>query len=82
MPGLWLLPGSGQNFWEVIIGGLMGMLEENLGEKGAKMLFPMMATFFLYILTSNMIGLIPGFTSPTANLNIILAIIEDRKSVV
>ena len=49
------------------------MLEENLGEKGAKMLFPMMATFFLYILTSNMIGLIPGFTSPTANLNITLA---------
>ena len=42
-----LVPGSGQNFWEVIIGGLMGMLEENLGEKGAKMLFPMMATFFL-----------------------------------
>lgn len=68
-----LVPGSGQNFWEVIIGGLMGMLEENLGEKGAKMLFPMMATFFLYILTSNMIGLIPGFTSPTANLNITLA---------
>lgn len=68
-----LVPGSGQNFWEVIIGGLMGMLEENLGEKGAKMLFPMMATFFLYILTSNIIGLIPGFTSPTANLNITLA---------
>ena len=41
-----LVPGSGQNFWEVIIGGLMGMLEKNLGEKGAKMLFPMMATFF------------------------------------
>ena len=68
-----LVPGSGQNFWEVVIGGLMDMLKENLGEKGAKMLFPMMATFFLYILVSNMIGLIPGFTSPTANLNITLA---------
>ncbi len=67
-----LVPGSGQNFWEVVLGGLMDMCVENLGEKGAKMLFPMMATFFLYILVSNMIGLIPGFTSPTANLNITL----------
>ena len=67
-----LVPGSGQNFWEAVIGGLFDFCAENLGEKGARMLFPMMATFFLYILTANMIGLIPGFTSPTANLNITL----------
>ena len=67
-----LVPGSGQNFWETVIGGLMDLCVETLGERGAKMLFPMMATFFLYIITANMIGLIPGFTSPTANLNITL----------
>lgn len=67
-----MVPGSGQNFWEALIGGLMDFFVENLGEKGAKMLFPMMATFFLYILCANMIGLIPGFTSPTASLNITL----------
>lgn len=72
MGKLELIPGSGQNFWEVVIGGLMDFFTENLGEDGAKMLFPMMATFFLYILLGNMIGLIPGFMSPTSNLNITL----------
>jgi F-type H+-transporting ATPase subunit a len=67
-----MVPGSGQNFWEVMIGGLMDFFAENLGEKGAKMLFPMMATFFFYIILANMIGLIPGFMSPTSNLNITL----------
>jgi len=73
MGKLEVIPGSGQNFWEVMIGGLMNFFKENLGEDGAKMLFPMMATFFLYIILSNMIGLIPGFMSPTSNLNITLA---------
>ena len=68
-----VVPGSGQNFWEVMIGGLMNFFTENLGEDNAKMLFPMMATFFLYILMANMIGLIPGFMSPTSSLNITLA---------
>ena len=67
-----MVPGSGQNFWEVMIGGLMDFFAENLGEKGAKMLFPMMATFFFYIILANIIGLIPGFMSPTSNLNITL----------
>ena len=37
------------------------------------MLYPMMATFFLYIVLANIIGLIPGFMSPTSNLNITLS---------
>ncbi|PID71948.1 MAG: ATP synthase F0 subunit A [Desulfobulbus propionicus] len=72
MSSLEMVPGSGQNFWEVMIGGLMNFFAENLGEDGAKMLFPMMATFFFYIVLANMIGLIPGFMSPTSNLNITL----------
>jgi F-type H+-transporting ATPase subunit a len=67
-----MVPGSGQNFWEVMLGGLMDFFAENLGEKGAKLLFPMMATFFFYIILANIIGLIPGFMSPTSNLNITL----------
>ena len=31
--------------------------------------FPLIATLGLYILTSNLLGLIPGFESPTSNLN-------------
>ena len=68
-----LVPGGGQNFWEVMIGGMMDFFAENLGKERAKMLFPMMATFFLYIVIGNMIGLIPGFMSPTSSLNITFA---------
>ena len=73
MGNLEIVPGSGQNFWEAVLSYLMDTFEENLGEKGARMLFPMMATFALYIVIGNMIGLIPGFMSPTSNWNITLA---------
>jgi F-type H+-transporting ATPase subunit a len=53
---------------EVIINGLNGLLIDTMGEKGKKF-FPLIATLGIYILTSNLIGIIPGFESPTANLN-------------
>ena len=67
-----LVPGKWQNFWEVIIDGMESFMAENMGEEGARMMFPMLATFALYILVANMIGLMPGFMSPTSNLNITL----------
>jgi len=73
MGRLEIIPGKGQNFWEVIIGGLMDMFAENLGKERARMLFPMLATFALFIVVANLIGLIPGFMSPTSNWNITLA---------
>ncbi|MCI5157623.1 MAG: ATP synthase F0 subunit A [Candidatus Electrothrix sp. AUS1_2] len=68
-----LVPGTGQNFWEVLVGGIMDFFSAHMGREKAKMLFPMLATFFLYILLANMIGLMPGFMSPTSSLNITLA---------
>lgn len=67
-----LVPGKGQNFWEVIISGMEGFMADNMGREGARMMFPMLATFALYILVANMVGLIPGFMSPTSNINITL----------
>ena len=67
-----MTPGKGQNFWEVIIDGLEGFMAENMGEEGARLMFPMLSTFALYILVSNLIGLMPGFMSPTSNINITL----------
>ena len=67
-----MIPGTGQNFWEIIIGGMEDFMAENMGREGARMMFPMLATFSLYILTANLIGLMPGFMSPTSNLNITL----------
>ena len=68
-----MIPGKGQNFWEAIIDSLEDFMTVNMGKEGARMMFPMLATFALYIVTANMVGLIPGFMSPTSNLNITLA---------
>ncbi len=68
-----MVPGAGQNFWEAILGGLNDFYVENMGEEGARMLFPMLTTFALFILVSNLLGLVPGFFPPTANINITLA---------
>ena len=44
------------------------MVTEIMGEKG-KPYFPLIATLAFFIFVSNMLGLIPGFMPPTANLN-------------
>ena len=65
-------PGKAQNVMEVIIGGFDSLLNEIMGHNGRKF-FPLIATLGLFILTANLIGLIPGFESPTANINTNLA---------
>ncbi len=67
-----MIPGKGQNFWEAVVEGLESFMAENMGKEGARMMFPMLATFAIYIVVANMIGLMPGFMSPTSNLNITL----------
>lgn len=62
------VPGGLQNFMEVIIGGIENMIVETMGEHG-RPFFPLVATLALFILVSNLIGLIPGFFPPTANIN-------------
>lgn len=61
-------PNRIQNVMEVIIGALDSLLIETMGQHGKKY-FPLIATLGLFILSSNLIGLIPGFDSPTSNLN-------------
>jgi F-type H+-transporting ATPase subunit a len=63
-----ILPGGFQNVMEVIVEGFDNLLTETMGPEG-RPFFPLIATLGLYILTSNLLGLIPGFESPTANLN-------------
>ncbi len=63
-----ILPGRFQNVMEVIVEGIDTFLTDTMGPEGRKF-FPLIATLGIYILTSNLLGLIPGFESPTANLN-------------
>jgi F-type H+-transporting ATPase subunit a len=62
------VPTGLQNVFEPVIAGIEGMIEETMGPKG-KAYFPLIATIAFFILTSNLIALIPGFYPPTANLN-------------
>jgi F-type H+-transporting ATPase subunit a len=61
-------PDGMQNFMEIIVGGIENMVVETMGEHG-KSFFPLIATLALFILVSNLTGLIPGFFPPTANIN-------------
>ena len=63
-----MVPSGVQNFMEAVITGIDGLVEETMGEEG-KAYFPLIATFALFILVCNLIGLVPGFYPPTANLN-------------
>lgn len=64
-----------QNILETVVEFLHGLLKENIGPKG-KGAFPFVATLFLFILFSNLVGLLwPGLTkSPTEDLNVTLAL--------
>jgi len=63
-----MVPSGLQNFMEVVVGGIENMIVETMGEHG-RPFFPLVATLAIFILVSNLIGLIPGFFPPTANIN-------------
>lgn len=63
-----LIPGKAQNFVEVVVSGIEEFMVETAGEE-ARWLFPLAATIFIFIFLSNLIGIVPGFLPPTANLN-------------
>lgn len=67
-----MIPEGGQNFFEVVISGIENFQVEVMGEHGRSM-FPLIATLGLFIFLSNVMGLIPGFYSPTASINTTLA---------
>jgi len=71
--GIKRIPGKGQNILEMIVGGLEDFMVDITGPEG-RAFFPFIATIFLYILISNLLGLIPGFFSPTANINTTLSL--------
>jgi F-type H+-transporting ATPase subunit a len=80
-----MVPGKLQGAAEMGVEGLLGLMESTLGCKvKAEKYFPLVATIFLFILTSNLLGIFPGvgslsfnhvplFRSPAADLNFTLA---------
>lgn len=64
-----LVPKGIQNFIEVITEAMLKLVEDNIGHHWGKTLFPLICTIFMFILICNFMGLIPGFTAATANVN-------------
>jgi F-type H+-transporting ATPase subunit a len=56
----------------LLIGGLEEFMVDITGEEG-RSFYPFIATLFIFILLCNLLGLIPGFLSPTSNINTPLA---------
>ena len=70
--GIQMLPRKGQNLLEITIETLENFMVDITGPEG-RTFFPFIATIFLYIFLCNLIGLVPGFFSPTADINTTLS---------
>src|SRR5690349_6143768 len=64
-------PGKLQILFEDGLTALINLLEEWIGPKGRNYL-PLIATFGIFILCGNYLGLIPGLMAPTSNINVTL----------
>lgn len=63
-----MVPTGTQNVLETIIGGLEGFIVTNMGEAGRRFV-PILCSIFLFVLTMNILGLVPGCDASTANIN-------------
>jgi F-type H+-transporting ATPase subunit a len=66
-----LVPGPRQSVAEMIVQMFEGLIVDTVGPEGRKYL-PVVGTVGIFVFGCNMIGLIPGFMSPTSKLNVTL----------
>jgi F-type H+-transporting ATPase subunit a len=64
---------SVRNIAEMFVEAMQGLAEGVIGH-GSEKYVPLLATFFIFILISNLLGLVPGFSPPTSNFNITFAL--------
>ena len=53
-------PRGAQNFAEFVIESLLNLVEGTAGKKTGRVIFPLIATLFIFILSANYAGLLPG----------------------
>ena len=68
-------PNRVQAALDMLIDLLQGQLTSSFSsEKLAVEMFPFISTLFLFVLFSNWLGIVPGLSSPTQNLNITMSL--------
>ena len=60
---LQMVPGRMQNLAEMAIEGLLGLVEGVAGKRTGRVIFPLIATLFIFIITANYLALFPGVGS-------------------
>jgi len=69
-----LVPTGTQNVMEAYLQGVVSIGSDSMGKENARRYMPLIATLGLLIVTGNLMGVIPGFESVTANINFTLAL--------
>jgi F-type H+-transporting ATPase subunit a len=64
-----LVPSGLQNLMEVFADFFLSTSRASIGSHYGDKFYPLLGTIFLYILVCNIFGLMPGFESPTSNIN-------------
>jgi F-type H+-transporting ATPase subunit a len=62
-------PSKVQHLLEVVVEALQGLMREVIGPATNRFV-PLIGTLAFYIFFSNVLGMVPGFLSPTSNLNV------------
>ncbi len=68
-----MVPKGSQNFWEVVVSTLDDVVVQTMGEHG-RPYFPLITSLALFILSCNLLGILPWFQSSTNNLNTTLGL--------
>jgi F-type H+-transporting ATPase subunit a len=66
------VPNGAQNVMEAYLSGAITMGKDVIGEELARKYLPLVAAVGMFVFVSNVIGIIPGFESPTSNINVTL----------
>ena len=66
--GFFIIPSRYQIILEQIVKGAINLTRENINSKTSQYFFPLISTLFLFLLTSNLFGLIPYSYTTTSHL--------------
>lgn len=67
-------PRGAQNILEMMFEAIQNLVNQNIDPKKGAVLLSIVITYFIFILFSNLIGLVPTLSSPTADYNTTLAL--------
>ena len=74
MSNLQLVPKGTQNLMEAYMSGVLSMGVDVMGKEHARKYVGLVATIGLFVGIANIIGIIPGFEAPSADLNMTLTL--------